>query len=446
MAGSDTIAAIATAPGRGGIGVVRISGPRAAAIASAMLGDVPSPRRAALRYFVDEKGDPLDQGVALYFPGPQSFTGEDVLELQGHGGTAVLQLLLARCLALGARLAEPGEFTRRAFLNEKLDLAQAESVADLIDAASAEAARSAMRSLNGDFSAEVKRLVDQLVDLRMLVEATLDFPDEEIDFLGAARAFERLDVIRRQLARIKGVARQGSLLREGVHVVLVGQPNVGKSSLLNRLAGEEVAIVTEVAGTTRDAIRQHIQIEGVPLHVIDTAGLRETEDRVEQIGISRTWSAVEKADLAVLLVDVRQGITDADEKILRRLPQGMRVVRVFNKIDTLALDPRTDEQAHFTDVYLSAKSGEGVESLKDVLLRIVGWQPAGEGIYMARERHLRALGEAEQHLGWAAENRERLEFFAEELGLAQKALGAIAGEFTADDLLGEIFSRFCIGK
>jgi len=426
--------------------VVRISGPKAATIASAMLGDVPSPRRAALRYFVDEKGDPLDQGVALYFPGPQSFTGEDVLELQGHGGTAVLQLLLARCLALGARLAEPGEFTRRAFLNEKLDLAQAESVVDLIDAASAEAARSAMRSLNGDFSAEVKRLVEQLIDLRMLVEATLDFPDEEIDFLEAARAFERLEVIRRQLARVKGTARQGSLLREGVHVVLVGQPNVGKSSLLNRLAGEEVAIVTEVAGTTRDAIRQHIQIEGVPLHVIDTAGLRETEDRVEQIGISRTWSAVEKADLAVLLVDVRQGITDADKKILQRLPQGMTVVRVFNKIDTLALDPRTDEQVPYTDVYLSAKSGAGVEALKDVLLRIVGWQPAGEGIYMARERHLRALGEAEQHLEGAAENRERLEFFAEELGLAQKALGAITGEFTADDLLGEIFSRFCIGK
>lgn len=446
MVAIDTIAAIATAPGRGGIGAVRISGPQAAKIAAAVLGDIPKPRHAALRNFLGEKGDILDQGIALYFSGPQSFTGEDVLELQGHGGTAVMQMLLNRCLSLGARLAEPGEFTRRAFLNEKLDLAQAESVVDLIDAASEEAAKSAMRSLNGEFSVEVRRLVDQLIDLRMLVEATLDFPDEEIDFLEAAHAFERLAEIRSQLGQVKATARQGSLLREGMHVVLIGQPNVGKSSLLNRLAGEEVSIVTEVPGTTRDAIRQHIQIEGVPLHLIDTAGLRETEDRVERIGISRTWSAVEKADLAVLLVDVGHGLTGADQEIVRQLPPGMKVVRVFNKIDVHSLAPKVETIPPYIDVYLSAKAGTGIDLLKQELLRIVGWQPAGEGIYMARERHLRALGEAEQHLDGASANRGQLEFLAEELMLAQKALGTITGEFTADDLLGEIFSRFCIGK
>lgn len=446
MAVTDTIAAIATAPGRGGIGVVRVSGPRVAEIAAAVLKELPTPRQATLRYFADEKGNPLDQGIALYFPAPHSFTGEDVLELQGHGGTAVLQLVLNRCLVLGARLAEPGEFTRRAFLNEKLDLAQAESVVDLIDAASVEAAKSAMRSLNGEFSTQVNSLVEQLVDLRMLVEATLDFPDEEIDFLEAAHARERLVGICAQLGQVKATARQGSLLREGMHVVLVGQPNVGKSSLLNRLAGEEVSIVTEVAGTTRDAIRQHIQIEGVPLHIIDTAGLRETEDQVEQIGISRTWAMVEKADLAVLLMDVRQGLTEADETIVTRLPPGMRVVRVFNKIDTLPNEIVSKDYFPDADVYLSAKTGAGIGRLKEELLRAIGWQPAGEGIYMARERHLHALNEAEHHLAQAGAAWAQLEFLAEELALAQKSLSAITGAFTADDLLGEIFSRFCIGK
>jgi tRNA modification GTPase len=447
MAESDTIAAIATASGRGGIGVVRISGSRVAQIAVALLnGELPKPRVATFRNFIDTQGDTLDQGIALYFPGPHSFTGEDVLELQGHGGVAVMQMLLARCLSLGARLAEPGEFTRRAFLNDKLDLAQAESVADLIDASSAEAAKSAIRSLKGYFSAEVNQLVHGLIDLRMLVEATLDFPDEEIDFLQAANAFDRLQALSAQLRKIKNTAHQGSLLREGLHIVLVGQPNVGKSSLLNRLAGEEVAIVTDVPGTTRDAIRQHIQIKGIPLHIIDTAGLRETSDKVEQIGISRTWSAIEKADVALLLMDIRQGEGEPDKEVLKRLPRDMKVLRIFNKIDVTGHLPSVNRVSGSTIILLSAKTGIGIELLEQELLDIVGWQTTGEGVYMARERHLQALREAERHLDRAVSSRAQLEFMAEELALAQKALGTITGEFTPDDLLGEIFSRFCVGK
>jgi tRNA modification GTPase len=446
MSNADTIAAIATAAGRGGIGVVRLSGKAVRNIAHSLLGMLPSPRYATLCNFLADDGSAIDQGIALYFPAPHSFTGDEVLELQGHGGPAVLQLLLQRCLSLGARLAEPGEFTRRAYLNDKLDLAQAESVADLIDAASAEAARSAMRSLQGEFSRQVRALVGAVIQLRMLVEATLDFPDEEIDFLEQADAQGKLNNIRHRLDEVLQTARQGSLLRDGMSVVLIGQPNVGKSSLLNRLAGEEVAIVTSVAGTTRDTIRQAIELDGVPLHIIDTAGLRETSDEVEKIGIARTWAAVEKANVAVLLIDAVRGVAPSDAEILARLPAELPVVRVFNKIDLAQQEPSVVGRGGVTDIHVSAKTGAGMELLHEHLLRIAGWQPSGEGVFMARERHLRALLSARERLALAQENRERLELMAEELRLAQEALSEITGEFGSDDLLGEIFSRFCIGK
>ncbi len=440
----DTIAAIATAPGRGGIGVVRVSGSRVSEIAQAILGKVPSARSAHLANFRDSAGETIDQGIALYFSNPHSFTGEDVLELQGHGGPAVLQSLLSRCLELGARLAEPGEFTRRAYLNDKLDLAQAESVADLIDAASTQAAKSAMRSLQGDFSRQIRSLVDALINLRMLVEATLDFPEEEIDFLEAAQAKQKLEKIHKELIDVLKKAKQGALLREGLQIVLIGQPNVGKSSLLNRLAGDEVAIVTAVAGTTRDTVREQILLDGIPLHLIDTAGLRETKDEVEQIGISRTWLAIEKADIALVIIDAVKGISAEDQAILDRLPQKLPVVQIFNKADLLAQIPIAKDQKN--EIYLSAKTGSGLENLHDRLLELAGWQQTGEGAFMARERHIRALKEANQHLDQAVLRWQQLELLAEELNLAQKALSTITGEFTADDLLGEIFSRFCIGK
>lgn len=446
MARTDTIAAVATAPGRGGIGIVRISGHALEAFARALLGKVPQPRFASLGEFLDYDGSPIDQGIALYFPAPHSFTGEDVLELQGHGGNAVMQRVLKRCIALGARLAEPGEFTKRAFLNDKLDLAQAESVADLIDAASEEAAKSALRSLQGEFSNAVHEIVARLIDLRMLVEACIDFPDEDIDFLQAADALGKLSGIQQQLRYLLTQAKQGSLLREGVHVVLVGQPNVGKSSLLNQLAGDEVAIVTAVAGTTRDTVREEIEIQGVPFHIIDTAGLRETSCEVEQIGIARTWAAVDKATLALLLVDSRKAITSQDEAILSRLPPNLPVVQVFNKIDLLPREAEVEREGGVSRVYVSAKSGAGLDLLRQSLLQMAGWEQTGEGAFMARERHLQALEVARTCLEKAAENWRELEFFAEELKLAQNALSSITGAFGADDLLGEIFSRFCIGK
>ena len=446
MSNADTIAAVATASGRGGIGVVRISGKQVAPLAQVLLGKLPTPRYATLSNFLDERNETIDQGIALYFPGPNSFTGEDVLELQGHGGPAVLQVLLQRCLALGARLAEPGEFTRRAFLNDKIDLAQAESVVDLIDAASAEAARSAMRSLQGDFSRLIHNLVEGLINLRMLVEATLDFPEEEIDFLEAAGAATKLRDLMAQLDHVLYTAKQGSLLRDGVQVVLIGQPNVGKSSLLNQLAGEDIAIVTAVAGTTRDAIRQLIKIEGVPLHIIDTAGLRDTTDEVEQIGINRTWQAVERANLALLVVDSVQGVAQADEAILAKLPKNLSVTRVFNKIDLHQIPPRMESANAVTDIYLSAKSGEGIQMLREHLLHAAGWQPSGEGVFMARERHIKALHAARDAIVGAGMHWQQLELLAEELRLAQNSLNTITGEFGSDDLLGEIFSRFCIGK
>ncbi|MHB1175322.1 MAG: tRNA uridine-5-carboxymethylaminomethyl(34) synthesis GTPase MnmE [Sulfuriferula sp.] len=438
----DIIAAVATAPGRGGIGVVRISGNRLASLAQALLGQVPPPRIARLSYFRAAQGEVLDEGIALYFPAPHSFTGEDVLELQGHGGPAVLQLILSRCFELGARPAQPGEFTRRAFLNDKIDLAQAESVADLIDAASAEAARCALRSLTGEFSRRIHELVEALINLRMLVEATLDFPEEEVDFLEAADAFGKLAVIQDALEKTRQEARQGSLLREGIRVVLIGQPNVGKSSLLNQLAGQEVAIVTAVAGTTRDTVRETIQIQGVPLHIIDTAGLRETEDEVERIGIARAWEAIRQASVALLLVDAQHGITAAEQAIIAALPDTLPRLTIHNKID-LHQEPSRKQG---NDLYLSARTGEGMDALRMELLKIAGWQPEGEGLFMARDRHLVALTQASQHIEQARLSGDRLEFLSEELRLAQSALSAITGEFSADDLLGEIFSRFCIGK
>lgn len=437
----DLIAAIATASGRGGVGVIRISGPDIASLARAVLGSVPAPRHATFSRFLDREGETLDEGIALHFVAPHSFTGEHVLELQGHGGPVVLNLILARCLELGARLAEPGEFSRRAFQNGKLDLAQAEAVADLIEAASAEAARSAVRSLSGAFSARITELVDAVIRLRMLVEATLDFPEEDVDFLEQADAFGRLDTISTHVAAVRSQAKRGALLREGLTVVLIGQPNVGKSSLLNQLAGYDAAIVTEVAGTTRDTVREAIQIRGVPLHIVDTAGLRETGDPVEKLGIARTWAAIGKADMALLLVDAAHGLGERETAILARLPDGPRLT-IHNKIDVTGEAPRAEEG----EVWLSARTGAGVDLLRDKLLVAAGWQAAGEGAFMARARHLEALDRAAGHLAMARESTGQLELFAEELRLAQSALSEITGEFTADDLLGEIFSTFCIGK
>ena len=443
---SDLIAAIATAHGRAGIGVVRVSGKSLSGFAEALLGSVPQARRASRAAFRDAAGAAIDDGIALYYPAPHSYTGEDVLELQGHGGPVVLQLLLRRCFELGARLAEPGEFTRRAFLNDKLDLAQAEAVADVIEAATETAARCAVRTLQGEFSAAIGTLRDQLIELRMLVEATLDFPEEELDPLDRADARTRLERLRAALAETLARATQGSLLRTGLHVVLAGQPNVGKSSLLNRLAGEELAIVTPIPGTTRDSVRQAIQIEGVPLNVVDTAGLRESRDEVERLGIQRTWSEIERADLLLLVVDARDGVTAADEAIAAQLPQRLRRVVVHNKIDLSGGTPRAVDEQDGTAVHLSAKTGAGVELLRSALLQHAGWQSAEESVFIARERHLVALRRAAERLDAAARQTRSAELFAEELRLAHNELGAITGEFTADDLLGEIFARFCIGK
>ncbi|MGB8883224.1 MAG: tRNA uridine-5-carboxymethylaminomethyl(34) synthesis GTPase MnmE, partial [Azonexus sp.] len=388
VSSADSIAAIATAPGRGGVGVIRISGSNLLPFAYALTGKTPKPRYATLADFRAADGAAVDSGILLFFPNPHSFTGEDVLELQGHGGPVVMQMLLARCLDLGARLAEPGEFSRRAFLNGKMDLAQAEAVADLIDAATASAARSAVRSLQGEFSQAIHALTEELINLRMLVEATLDFPEEDIDFLKAADAFGRLERLQRKLAEIFDRAGQGKLLQAGLHVVLAGQPNVGKSSLLNRLAGDDLAIVTAVAGTTRDALRSTIQIEGIPLHIIDTAGLRETEDEVEKIGIERSWREIERADVILLLVDARSGVGAADREILARLPERLKRVTVYNKIDLSGAVAERHDEPDGVAISLSAKANQGIELLRAELLRIAGWHPV-EDVFIARERHLR---------------------------------------------------------
>ncbi|HMN83146.1 MAG TPA: tRNA uridine-5-carboxymethylaminomethyl(34) synthesis GTPase MnmE [Burkholderiaceae bacterium] len=447
------ICAVATAPGRGGIGVVRVSGKGLDAVIHALCGRALPPRHATYLGFLADDGSDIDRGIAIHFPAPHSYTGEEVLELQGHGGPVVLQLLLRRVLqagaAIGMRLAEPGEFTQRAYLNDKLDLAQAEAVADLIDASTEQAARSATRSLAGAFSEKVDALVTALTELRMLVEATLDFPEEEIDFLESAHARERLQQVESALATLLQTARQGTLLRDGLNVVLAGEPNVGKSSLLNALAGAEVAIVTPIAGTTRDKVTQAIQIEGVPLNIIDTAGLRDTHDEVERIGIERTWAAIADADVVVLLSNASGDDRPPalQQAVRERLPAGVTIVRVHNKIDLLdGVAPRVEERA----VWLSARTGAGVDLLRALLLEVAGWQPGNESQFIARERHLAALRTAQSHLSTAATfaglGNAHLDLFAEELRLAQVALGTITGEFTADDLLGVIFGRFCIGK
>ena len=416
-------------------------------LALALTGRRLKPRHATHVVFLDAAGQSLDEGLVLFFPGPHSFTGEDVVELHGHGGPAVLQALLSRCLELGARLAQAGEFTRRAYLNGKLDLAQAEAVADLIDASSQEAARAALRSLSGEFSRHVRTLQNTLTELRMRVEASIDFPEED-DVVRVEMAQVANGLLRTLAAldEVLAAARQGALLREGVNVVLIGQPNVGKSSLLNALAGDEIAIVTEVAGTTRDAILQEVQIEGVGFHLIDTAGLRATVDPVEKIGIARAWAAIERAGIALLLVDAQHGLGSAEQDIVRRLPAGIARLNVHNKIDLAGEAPRVVQTGDAAEVWLSAKTGEGIPLLRRELLRLAGWQPAGEGGFMARARHLAALNRARSHLLKAAELGEQLELQAEELRLVQGALSEITGEFSPDDLLGEIFSRFCIGK
>jgi tRNA modification GTPase len=433
----DTIAAIATPAGRGGIGVIRLSGPAVPEIASKVLGVLPPPRHATFAVFRSTRGEAQDRGIALYFPAPHSYTGEAVLELQGHGGPVVMQSVLRACLDAGARLAEPGEFTRRAFLEGKLDLAQAEAVADLIDASSREAARSALRSLGGEFSSAIGVLTSRLVELRALTEAMLDFPEEDADPVQRDEAGARLGSVVLHLEEVLAKSRQGSLLRVGIHVVLAGRPNVGKSSLLNRLAGEERAIVTPVAGTTRDALREPIQIEGVPLVLVDTAGLRAASELVEQLGLQRTRQELERADLVLLVHEAGHSELPPAED----LPGGAQRIDVYNKVDLVA-----GFSAPPGALAVSAKTGQGLEALRKAILSAAGWSATGESVFLARERHLRALESARVHLAEAGRQLPRWELFAEELRLAQVSLARITGEFTADDLLGEIFSRFCIGK
>ena len=474
----DPIAAIATAPGRGGVGIVRVSGKGLQGLVQTLCGRPLTPRQATYLPFCDAAGQPIDQGLALYFPAPHSYTGEDVLELQAHGGPVVLQLLLARCLEVaaqpahsqettqpaqhhpqaallpGLRVAQPGEFSQRAFLNDKLDLAQAEAIADLIDASTEAAARSASRSLSGAFSQEIHMLRDALVRLRMLVEATLDFPEEDIDFLQQADASGQLERLQQSLSGVLARAHQGALLREGIKVVIAGQPNAGKSSLLNALAGAELAIVTEIAGTTRDKVQQTIQIEGVPLHVIDTAGLRESDDTVERIGISRAWDEIAAADAVLFLhdltrqdqADYRAGDDAIRATLAERLPAQVPVIDVWNKTDSASAGMLAQAEG----LRLSARTGDGLDALRRRLLEVAGWQSAPEGLYLARARHVEALQAVGVHLDQAmAQLRAagpHLDLLAEELRLGQNALNAITGEFTSDDLLGVIFSSFCIGK
>lgn len=450
----ETIAAVATAQGRGGVGIVRVSGPQAARIAQAIAGRQLQPRHAHYGPFRDAAGDTLDEGLALYFPGPNSFTGEDVLELQGHGGPVVLDLLLRRCLELGARQARPGEFSERAFLNDKLDLAQAEAIADLIEASSEQAARNALRSLQGEFSRRVQGLTEKLIQLRIYVEAAIDFPEEEIDFLADGHVLGLLDGVRENLSTVLREAGQGALLREGMTVVIAGRPNAGKSSLLNALAGREAAIVTEIAGTTRDVLREHIHIDGMPLHVVDTAGLRDTDDHVEKIGVERALKAIEEADRVLLVVDATAA-ESADPfalwpEFLDSRPDPAKVTLIRNKADLSGdtVDLQTSADGHVT-LNLSARSGEGLELLREHLKACMGYEQTAESSFSARRRHLEALRQASSHL---EHGRSQLtlagagELLAEDLRHAHQALGEITGAFSSDDLLGRIFSSFCIGK
>jgi tRNA modification GTPase len=459
----DPIVSIATAPGRGAIGIVRVSGRDLAAFAMALLGRPLIPRQATYLPFKSDTGEVIDQGLAIYFPAPHSYTGEDVLELQAHGGPVVLNMLVNACLTQRSlpnlRLAEPGEFTQRAFLNDKMDLTQAEAVSDLIDASTSQAVRSAARSLSGAFSDTIADLRAQLVNLRMLVESTLDFPEEEIDFLQKADAIGQLSRLRTQLQAVMRQTQQGVLLREGIKVVIAGQPNAGKSSLLNALAGAELAIVTPIAGTTRDVITQTIQINGVPVHILDTAGLRDSDDTVEQMGITRAWAEIARADAIVYVYDCTQmndaGVQARDLALRARLPAQVPVVAVWNKADLVHDEIREPEKTTATlqgdtVLTLSAKTGEGLDALRAQLLQWAGWEQSTEGLFIARQRHLTALAGVGTHLeladGWLSQGGDHLDLLAEELRLAQVALGEITGEFNADDLLGEIFSRFCIGK
>lgn len=444
---SDVIAAVATAPGVAGVGVVRVSGPSLGAFAYSLTGKRLEPRRATLCQFRDSEGRPIDIGLALFFSAPHSFTGEDVLELHAHGGPVVLHLLLRRSIELGARLAQPGEFTRRAFLNEKLDLVQAEGVADLIEASTEAAARSAVRSLTGEFSEEVSAIGGAIVELRSRVEAALDFPEEEIEDVESRHALCSLADARLRLCRLVERTRRGAVLRTGLQVVISGQPNVGKSSLLNRLARDERAIVTPVAGTTRDAVRETISIDGIPIRIVDTAGLRDTHDEVERLGVERSWKEIERADAVMLVCDARVGLTDRERAIVSRVPQGLRVLTILNKIDLTGDAPGRSKGEFGVQVQLSAKTGEGMGELEATLLEVAGWQGGAEEVFLGRERHLLALGVAGEHLEEASSvGVGKLELFAEELRLAHAALAEVTGEFTPDDLLGEIFGRFCIGK
>ena len=446
---SKTIAAISTAMGAGGIGVIRISGPLALEIGQKICGATLIPRAANFHSFKDLNGSLIDQGLILFFSEPNSFTGEDIIELQCHGGTVVTQSILNLCLKMGAVLAEPGEFTKRAYLNNKIDLAQAESVADLINASTVEAAQSAANSLSGKFSLEINNLLKNLIELRMYVEACLDFPEEDIDFISEGNVKEKLQNLSETMIKIMQAASQGQLLRDGISLVLVGQPNVGKSSLLNQLSGEDRAIVTDIPGTTRDAITSDINLNGIPLNIIDTAGLRDTDDPIEKFGIEKTWLSLEKGHIALFLVEASKGITEYEKSILERLPEDIKRIWIFNKIDLIKGKAKIEQLDNDQIVYMSAKTGEGLDLLKQVILNIIGFQENVEGNqnrFIARKRHLEALENVYQSIQNAQLNIASAEIVAEELTVAQRHLSFITGEFTSDDLLGEIFSKFCIGK
>jgi tRNA modification GTPase len=447
----DTIAAIASAAGRGAVGVIRVSGPLVPQIATGILGTLPAPRQARFSSFLDAQGRSVDEGIALYFPAPASYTGEHVLELQGHGGALIVDMLLQRLLELGCRMARPGEFSERAFLNGKIDIAQAEAIADLIDAGTAAAARAAVRSLQGEFSARITDLKSRITALRAYVEAAIDFPDEEVDFLSDNALRERLAAVFAGFESITVAARQGALLREGLHVVIAGKPNAGKSSLLNKLAGDEVAIVTDVPGTTRDVLRQQVHLDGLPLNLVDTAGLRAAVDVAEVEGVRRARNEMSRADRVLYIVDAGIGDNDSESWAaeLEQLPAGVPVTLVFNKIDLTGRPARLDETAAPPRVFLSARTGLGLDLLRTHLKATVGYRETESGALAARRRHLDALQRARQHVQSAADtlsSTRAFELFAEDLRLAQHALGEITGEFTSDDLLGEIFGSFCIGK
>jgi tRNA modification GTPase len=451
---NDTIVAQATPPGRGGVGIVRVSGPAAKTVAERMLGYCPAPRKAEYLPFKDLKGAVLDEGIALFFQGPNSFTGEDVLELQGHGGPVLIDMIIKAILDFpDVRPARPGEFSERAFLNDKLDLTQAEAIADLIDTTSEQAAKAALQSLQGGFSYEIDQLVDQVIRLRMYVEAAIDFPDEEIDFLSDGKVSGDLEAIIDRLQQVMVQAKQGTLLREGMKVVIAGRPNAGKSSLLNALAGRESAIVTAIAGTTRDVLREHIQIDGMPLHIIDTAGLRESPDEVERIGIQRAWDEIRGADRVLFMVDATEtdAVHPADiwPEFFEQLPDDLPFTVIRNKVDLNAEPVAIEDIRGIPVLHLSAKTGHGIELLREHLKHSVGYTATSEGSFMARRRHLDALERAREHLSIGQEQLEMNlagELLAEELRITQQHLNEITGEFTSDDLLGRIFSSFCIGK